>query len=61
MRIAGVLIIVGLAVEVVSLLWVHPLAFVLFAFVGATLIGLGIVVYFASLIFAANPPSKKQL
>jgi len=51
---SSVLIILGLLVEVVSLLWFHPLAFVLFAFVGAFLIGLGILVYLASLAFAVQ-------
>lgn len=52
LRIASGLIVLGLVVEIVSLLWFHPLAFVLFAFVGIALIGLGIVVYLASLVFA---------
>jgi hypothetical protein len=33
---------------------------VLFAFVGATLIGLGILVYLASLVFAGSPPSENR-
>jgi hypothetical protein len=37
------------------LLWFHPLSFVLFAFVAATLIGLGILVYLVSLVFVAMP------
>jgi hypothetical protein len=48
-------IILGLLVELVSLLWFHPLSFVLFVFVGASLIGLGILVYLASLVFAVSP------
>ena len=51
---SSVLIILGLLVEILSLLWFHPLAFVLFAFVGALLIGLGILVYLASLAFAVQ-------
>jgi len=51
------LVILGLLVEIVSLLWIHPLAFVLFAFVGASLIGLGILVYLASLVLAISPPA----
>jgi phage shock protein PspC (stress-responsive transcriptional regulator) len=47
-------------VEIVSLLWFHPLSFVLFAFVGATLIGLGILVYLASLVFAASAPNENR-
>lgn len=54
LRISSGLIILGLLVEIVSLLWFHPLSFVLFAFVGASLIGLGIVVYLASLVFAVK-------
>jgi len=58
LRVAGVLIILGLLVETISLGWVHPLAFALFAFVGASLIGLGILIYLASLVFAAETPQK---
>ena len=52
LRISSALIILGLIVEIISLLWFHPLSFVLFAFVGVILIGLGIVVYLISLVFA---------
>ncbi|MGA8036841.1 MAG: hypothetical protein WA823_12455 [Candidatus Acidiferrales bacterium] len=57
MRIASALISVGLSVEMISLLWFHPLSFVLFAFVAASLIGLGIVIFLLSVVFAANPSS----
>ena len=59
-QVSCILIILGLLVEIVSLLWFHPLSFVLFAFVGATLIGLGIVVYLASLVFAVSPPGETR-
>ncbi len=59
LQIASALIVVGLGVEIVSLLWFHPLSFVLFAFVAATLIGLGIVIYLASLVFV-TPPSTNN-
>jgi hypothetical protein len=36
-------------------MWFHPLSFVLFAFVAATLIGLGILVYLVSLVFVVTP------
>lgn len=58
LRVSSALIIVGLLVEIASLLWFHPLSFVLFAFVGASLIGLGIVVYLASLVFVASPRAR---
>lgn len=60
LRISSALIILGLLVEIGSLLWFHPLSFVLFTFVGASLIGLGIVVYLASLVFVASPGGEKQ-
>jgi hypothetical protein len=52
---SSALVIVGLALEIVSLLWFHPLSFVLFAFVATTLIGAGILVYLVSLVFAGEP------
>ena len=52
LRVSSALIILGLIVEIISLLWFHPLSFVLFAFVGVILIGLGIAVYLISLVFA---------
>ena len=54
-KVSSSLVILGLLVEIVSLLWFHPLSFVLFAFVGVTLMGLGIAVYLFSLVFAAFP------
>jgi hypothetical protein len=60
LRISGALIVLGLIVEIVSLLWFHPLAFVLFAFVGVALIGLGIVVYLASLVFVVSPQAENR-
>jgi hypothetical protein len=60
LRASSALVIVGLLLEIVSLLWFHPLSFVLFAFVAATLIGLGILVYLVSLVFAATPPTGNR-
>ncbi|MGC2331176.1 MAG: hypothetical protein WA581_06970 [Candidatus Acidiferrales bacterium] len=60
LRISGALIVLGLLVEIVSLLWFHPLAFVLFAFLGVVLIGLGIVVYLASLVFVVSPSAESR-
>ena len=57
-RLSSALIIAGLAAEVVSLLWAHPLSFVLFAFVAGSLIGLGILVYLVSLLFVAASPGR---
>jgi hypothetical protein len=60
LRIASRLIVLGLSVEIISLLRVHPLAFVLFGFIGATLIGLGVLIYLASLVLASSPPAENR-
>jgi hypothetical protein len=60
LQISSALIILGLLIEIASLLWFHPLAFVLFAFVGASLIGLGILVYLASLVFSVIPSAENS-
>lgn len=57
LQISSALIILGLLVEIASLLWFHPLAFVLFVFVSASLIAIGILVYLVSLLFAVTPPT----
>jgi membrane protein required for beta-lactamase induction len=60
LQVSSSLIILGLLVEIVSLLWFHPLSFVLFVFVGATCIGLGIVIYLISLVFAVFPTAENR-
>lgn len=60
LQISSTLVILGLLVEIVSLLWFHPLSFVLFIFVGVILMGLGIVVYLFSLVFAALPTAENR-
>jgi hypothetical protein len=57
LQVSSALVIAGLLLEIVSLLWFHPLSFVLFAFVAVILIGLGILVYLVSLVFVAPPPA----
>jgi hypothetical protein len=58
LQVSSALVIVGLLLEIVSLLWFHPLSFVLFAFVGATFVGLGILVYLVSLVFVVTPSAN---
>jgi hypothetical protein len=60
LRVSSLLVIVGLVLEIVSLLWFHPLSFVLFAFLAASLIGLGILVYLVSLVFVAPPSAADR-
>ena len=50
LRIAGALVVTGLAVECATLVWPHPTAFLAFALGGGTLIAAGIVIYLWSLV-----------
>lgn len=56
LRTSGILVILGLGVEVVSLLWEKPLAFLLFVGVGGLLTLLGILLYLYSLVL----PSRER-
>jgi hypothetical protein len=63
LRISGILLILGITVEIISLLWEKPLAFLLFVGIGGALTFVGIVLYLYSLLPMAletprQPPSK---
>ena len=60
LQVSSALVILGLLIEIATLLWFHPLSFVLFAFIGASLISLGILIYLASLVFGVIPPAKNR-
>ena len=49
-RWSGRLIVIGLVVQMLSLLWTHPLAFICFAVVGCPLVGAGILLFLYSLV-----------
>lgn len=50
LRLAGGLIMGGLAVQAVSLFWNHPLSFIVFVSVGALLLAAGIVIYLLTIV-----------
>jgi hypothetical protein len=56
LRISGVLIILGLLVEALSLVRIHPLAFLGFMFIGGGLLAAGMIVYLFALV-SVVPPS----
>jgi hypothetical protein len=58
LRISGLLLILGIAVEIVSLLWEKPLAFLLFVGVGGLLTFVGIVLYLYSLVPPGPEPTS---
>ena len=57
-RISGSLVLLGLFVEAISLLWSHPTAFLLFAFVGGGLIAFGVMIYLYSLVSLPAAPEE---
>jgi predicted membrane channel-forming protein YqfA (hemolysin III family) len=58
LRLAGFLVLAGLAVEAVTLLWSHHLAFVLFLGLGGLLIAAGVLLYLWSLISSDSTPKR---
>lgn len=60
LQISSGILILGLILEVVTLLWFHPLSFVLFAFVAAALLGLGILIYLAAVALEAAAPAGNR-
>ena len=60
LRVSAGLVVLGLIAEVASLVWFHPLAFVVFVFVAASLVGTGMLVYLFSLVFVAAPGHDRE-
>jgi hypothetical protein len=56
LRTSGTLIVLGLLVEALSLVRVHPLVFLGFMFVGGGFLIVGITIYLYSLVSVAEPP-----
>lgn len=50
LRIAGAFVLLGLLVEAIALRWIHPVAFLVFAFVGIPLVSVGSAIYLYSLV-----------
>ncbi len=57
-RISGIFLLLGLGVEVVSLLWSHPTSFLVFTILGGFFLFLGFVAYLFSLVFTAPSHEK---
>jgi hypothetical protein len=60
LKIAGILLIAGLLITIVSLIWRAPLAFLLFVGVGGLLILAGIVVYLFSVVGSGETPEPEK-
>jgi len=60
LRRAGVLIIVGLVVQTLSLLWNHPLSFIAFVSIGGLFLAIGIILYLLTLVNIPMAPTEKE-
>lgn len=54
-RYAGILIAAGLIIQLITFIWIHPLAFMAFLLISCPLVAIGILVYLYSLV--ATQPS----
>lgn len=57
-RLAGFLIGMGLLTQLVTFLWIHPLAFMAFLLLGCPLVGAGILLYLYSLVSTESSHSS---
>lgn len=49
-RISGVLLVLGLCTEAISLRWIHPLAFIAFFVIGRTFLAAGVLLFLYSVV-----------
>lgn len=54
-RWSGMLIVVGLLLQMLTLLWTHPLAFMCFLMIGCPLVAAGMLLFLYSLISHQSP------
>ena len=56
-RRSGLLIACGLVMQMITLIWVHPLAFMAFLLIGCPLVGAGIVLFLYAIV---TPDASQQ-
>lgn len=58
LRLAGILVVLGLAVEAATMFWPHPTAFLVFLGVGGLLVAAGVLLYLVAIVTvpAGSPP-----
>jgi len=55
LRLSGILLLTGLAIEAISLRWIHPIAFLLFFVAGGACLAAGVLVFLYLLVFRSGP------
>jgi hypothetical protein len=59
-RISSTLVLLGLVIELISLLWSHPTAFTFFLIPGALLMAAGALLYLYSLVSVSSSPTPNE-
>lgn len=59
LRISGLLVALGLAIEALTMAWSHPTAFLVFLLVGGTLAGAGVLTFLYT-IATLPPPTAEE-
>jgi len=59
-RVAGILLVAGLLVELVTLKWSHPTSFLFFLLLGGTLMAAGILIYLFSVVSHGHQSSLER-
>ena len=59
-RLSGLLLIIGLGIEAISLQWIHPIAFLAFFVIGGAFLGAGVLLFLASIIFHPSPTNPSD-
>ena len=50
LKLSGLLVSLGLAIEALTMAWSHPTAFLAFLLVGGTLVGSGVLLYLYAIV-----------
>ena len=56
LKLAGILVALGLIVEALTMFWRHPTAFLVFLFLGALLVVAGVLLYLVTIATYAPSP-----
>jgi hypothetical protein len=60
LRLSGIFIIAGLLIELVTLKWSHPTAFLFFLMAGGLFLFIGIVMYLLTLVSVSQSSEQSQ-
>jgi hypothetical protein len=58
-RLAGVLVCMGLLIQLLTLIRIHPLAFVAFILIGCPLVAAGLILYLYSIV-SYSPEGRRE-